>query len=66
MSKNPNRSTKPQVERAAQDHIGWQLRTMYSALVRQPLPEKLLATLRAIEEAESGSMQPDEPLRHAA
>jgi hypothetical protein len=66
MSKNSNRSTKPQVERAAQDHIGRQLRTMYSALVRQPLPDKLLAALRAIDEAEIGSMVSDDPLRHAA
>jgi Anti-sigma factor NepR len=65
MSKNP--TTKAQLERAAQDRIGRQLRTMYSALVRQPLPEKLLATLRAIDDAtEKGSSQSDEPLRHAA
>jgi hypothetical protein len=66
MSKSPKRSSKAQVERAAQDRIGRQLRTMYSALVRQPLPEKLLATLRAIDDAEKGSSQSDEPLRHAA
>jgi hypothetical protein len=39
---------------------------MYSALVRQPLPDMLLATLRAIEEAEKGSTQTHEDLREAA
>ncbi len=66
MSKNPKHSTKAQVGRAAQERIGHQLRSMYSALVRQPLPDMLLATLRAIEEAEKGSTQTHEDLREAA
>jgi hypothetical protein len=66
MSKNTKHSTKAQVGRAAQDRIGHQLRSMYSALVRQPIPDKLLATLRAIEEAERGSTHAHEELREAA
>jgi hypothetical protein len=57
--------TKARVDRVAQDMIGRQLRAMYSELLREPLPETLLSTLRAIERAEYTLPQP-EMLRRAA
>jgi Anti-sigma factor NepR len=66
MSKNPNHPRKAQVDRAAQDRIGRQLRAMYSDLAKQPVPEKLLATLRAFEEAEDALPPLAETLQRAA
>jgi hypothetical protein len=39
---------------------------MYSELVREPLPEKLLATLRDIQHGEVGATRPEGKLRRAA
>jgi hypothetical protein len=39
---------------------------MYSELLSQPLPEKLLSTLLAIQQAEVPTMGVDEVLRKAA
>jgi Anti-sigma factor NepR len=51
MSSQPEKPIA-QIDRMVQDRIGHQLRAMYSNLVRQPLPDRLVASLRAVEEAE--------------
>jgi hypothetical protein len=56
MRKKFNHRTGAEVERAAQDAIGRQLRGMYSELMSQPLPESLISALRAIEGAEAYSL----------
>lgn len=65
MSKAAERS-KPSIDRAAQVAIGHHLRAMYSELLRQPLPEKLLSTLLAIQQTEDGTTRANERLRKAA
>jgi hypothetical protein len=57
---------KPAIDRAAQAAIGHQLRSMYSELLSQPLPEKLLLTLLAIQQAQDATTGVDELLRKAA
>jgi hypothetical protein len=37
----------PKMSRAVQDRIGRELRAMYEELLKQPLPENLIASLRA-------------------
>ena len=66
MSKARKGARKPAIDRAAQVAIGHQLRSMYSELLSQPLPEKLLSTLLAIEQADDGPTRVDERLRKAA
>jgi hypothetical protein len=66
MSKNPKHPRKGQIDRAAQDLIGDQLRAMYSDLLSQPLPDKLLSTFRKIEKAEEALITPHDTLRRAA
>jgi len=66
MSKARKGARKPAIDRAAQVEIGHQLRSMYSELLSQPLPEKLLSTLLAIQQAEVPTMGVDEVLRKAA
>ena len=66
MSKAPKGPRKPSVDRAARVAIGHQLRAMYSELLSRPLPEKLLSTLLAIEQADDGPTRVDERLRKAA
>ena len=45
--------SKPKIDRAMQDKIGQELRAMYEELLRQPLPEKLTAPLRALDKVHS-------------
>jgi hypothetical protein len=45
--------SKPKIDRAMQDRIGQELRAMYEDLLKQPLPEKLTAPLRALNEVQS-------------
>jgi hypothetical protein len=66
MSNSPKHPRKAHVDRATQDLIGCQLRTMYSELLAQPLPEKLLSALLAVQDAEEGLVQPEVRLRKAA
>jgi hypothetical protein len=66
MSKNPKHPRKGNVDRAAQDLIGHHLRAMYSELLSQPLPAKLLSTLRTMETAEEALTTPQKTLRRAA
>jgi hypothetical protein len=66
MSKSRKHPKKGHIDRAAQDSIGRQLRAMYSELLREPLPEKLLATLRALEQADDGGTRPEHNWRRAA
>jgi hypothetical protein len=55
MSTSSNHPKKAQIDRATQERIGSKLRAMYSELLRDPLPAKLLVTLQAIEQAEEGT-----------
>jgi hypothetical protein len=48
---------KPAIDRATQERIGSKLRAMYSEVLQEPLPEKLLLTLQAIQNAEKGAGQ---------
>ena len=66
MSKSRKGARKPAIDRAAQAAIGHQLRSMYSELLSQPLPEKLLSTLLAIQQAQDSTTGVDELLRKAA
>ena len=66
MSKARKSARKPAIARATQVAIGHQLRSMYSELLSQPLPEKLLSTLLAIQQAEDPTTGVDEVLRKAA
>jgi hypothetical protein len=47
MGNDGERSHAPKMSRAIQDHIGRELREMYAELLRQQLPENLVAPLRA-------------------
>jgi hypothetical protein len=53
MTENSGRHMKPTIGRANQDRIGRALRAMYEELLHQPLPENLLAPLRALDEVQS-------------
>jgi hypothetical protein len=55
-------NNKPKIDRAIQDKIGRELRAMYEELVRQPLPERLTAPLRAIDEVQSSRQRLKETL----
>jgi hypothetical protein len=57
MSKSRKHPKKARIDRATQDRIGAKLRTMYSELLREPLPDKLLLTLQAIEQAQEGARE---------
>ena len=65
MSSESTHARAAHVERSAQDRIGYQLRMMYSELVRQPVPERLLSIIRTIEEAEKKQLA-DQKVRRAA
>jgi hypothetical protein len=47
MGNDGERSHAPKMTRDTQDHIGRELRAMYAELLRQQLPENLVAPLRA-------------------
>lgn len=53
VTKNGERTNAPTMSRAAQDRIGHELRQMYSDLLRKPLPENLVAPLRACDELQT-------------
>jgi hypothetical protein len=46
------KDSKPKIDRLLQDKIGQELRAMYEDLLKQPLPEKLTAPLRALDEVQ--------------
>jgi hypothetical protein len=48
--RNSERGDARKVTRAIQDRIGRELRDMYAELLRQPLPDNLIAPLRASAE----------------
>jgi hypothetical protein len=50
MSGKNEGANKPKMTRAVQDRIGRELREMYAELLKQPLPENLVAPLRAPDE----------------
>jgi len=45
--------SKPTIDRVMQERIGQELRAMYEELLKQPLPEKLTAPLRALDNVQS-------------
>ena len=47
MTRNSERGDAPKITRAIQDRIGRELRDMYAELLRQPLPDNLIAPLHA-------------------
>ena len=53
MAKDGSHLKQPKIDRALQDKIGHELRAMYEELLKQPLPEKLTAPLRALDEVQS-------------
>jgi len=53
MRDDGKRADAPSMSRAIQDRIGKELREMYADLLRQPLPENLVAPLRSIGDATS-------------
>jgi Anti-sigma factor NepR len=55
-------NNKPKIDRAIQDKMGRELRAMYEELLRQPLPERLIAPLRAIDEVQSSRKRLKETL----
>ena len=52
----------PKLDRAMQDKIGDELRTMYEELLKQPLPEKLTAPLQILAESRSLQQALAEPI----
>ena len=62
MSENRGHDPKPRISLAIQDKIGRELRAMYEELLKQPLPEKLTAPLRAMEEVQASREQLRETL----
>jgi Anti-sigma factor NepR len=58
---------KPKIDRVMQNKIGQELRAMYEELLKQPLPEKLTAPLRTLDEVQSsnqGLTEAIDPMRH--
>ena len=53
------------IDRATQDRIGRELRVVFADPLRQPLPDKLLGALRAIEDAEQGATRAKRPAPRA-
>ncbi len=51
MTGDGERAKAPKMSRAIQDRIGKELREMYAELLRQPLPENLIAPLRPTDDA---------------
>jgi Anti-sigma factor NepR len=47
LTRNSERGDAPKITRAIQDRIGRELRDMYAELLRQPLPDNLIAPLHA-------------------
>ena len=50
MTRNSERDGAPRITRAIQDRIGRQLGDMYAELLQQPVPDNLIAPLRASAE----------------
>jgi hypothetical protein len=61
MSDHPRAQWQAYLDRATQDRIGRELRVMFAEPLRQPLPDRLLGALRAIEEAEEAVTRVEGP-----
>lgn len=57
-----NNKVEPTLEPVLQAHIGKQLRRMYDAMIREPVPERFKALLDRLEEGEAVR----EPIRDRA
>jgi hypothetical protein len=62
VTKNDERTNAPIMSRAVQDRIGHELRQMYAELLRQPLPENLVASLRASAEQQTARQRLGDPV----
>jgi hypothetical protein len=60
------RANAPKMSRAIQDRIGKELREMYAELLRQPLPENLVAPLRSTDDARSSEQWLEQPVSNAS
>jgi hypothetical protein len=49
MTETNGREPKAKINRPIQDKIGRELRALYEELLRQPLPEHLIAPLRSLD-----------------
>jgi hypothetical protein len=59
MSDHPRAQWQGCLDRATQDRIGRELRVMFGESLQQPLPDKLLRALRAIQDAEENVARAD-------
>ena len=62
MMDDGKRANAPKMSRAIQDHIGQELREMYAELLRQALPENLVAPLRSTGDATSPERRFEQPV----
>ena len=46
---------EPRIDRQSQDRIGQELQAMYRELVEEPIPDRILDVLRALEAREDSS-----------
>ena len=63
MNDNNKRRPTPKIDRPVQDRIGRELRKLYEDLLRQPLPEKLVAPLRAFDEVQTARQRLQEAVQ---
>ena len=55
MSESKAGANAPKITRAVQDRIGHELRVMYEEILKQPLPENLIAPLRASNQLQTSA-----------
>jgi hypothetical protein len=56
----------PYVDRATQDRIGRELRVLFAAPLQQPLPDRLLGALSALQDAETPVKRSERPVDRGA
>jgi hypothetical protein len=65
MRDKDERANAPKMSRAVQDRIGKELREMYAELLRQALPENLIAPLRSTGDATIPERRLEQPVSTA-
>jgi hypothetical protein len=63
MSDTNRQEPRAKIGRAIQDQIGRELRAMYEELLRQPLPEHLVAPLRAPDDVQTAAKRAAEDMQ---
>ena len=66
MMDDGKRGNAPKMSRAIQDHIGQELREMYAELLRQALPENLVAPLRSTGDGTGSVRRLEQPVSNAS